>query len=261
MDRFRRFPWTKAFWFNIQSEGKGSPKQGIPYRQYPSSEQKQWKAKVKVKGTDPTWSQILFFPETPTLPRNTMMFQHRIFLERTTLENFCFGGQVLWGKEGNLSWWDSVHLPPECWLVSWNFTPSQLSAVSIRKTSENILWWDLIWSKGQNPSTEPSKHGTGSAVFYKQTHKCPSPSKGSCCESDRLSDSLLSHLGCQFSSFKKGKLHKRLHFHLPCGGVWNTWWVGSHEQNKFIKIPSKAALLMKLARCNMAKMPALCGWM
>ena len=32
------------------------------YGQYPSSEQKQWEAKVKLKATDPIWSQ--FFPVT-----------------------------------------------------------------------------------------------------------------------------------------------------------------------------------------------------
>ena len=34
------------------------------YRQYPFSEQKQREAKAKVKETDPTRSQILFFPVT-----------------------------------------------------------------------------------------------------------------------------------------------------------------------------------------------------
>ena len=34
------------------------------YRQYPFSEQKQWKAKVKVKETDPTYSPIWLFPVT-----------------------------------------------------------------------------------------------------------------------------------------------------------------------------------------------------
>ena len=34
------------------------------YRQYPFSEQKQREAKVKVKETDPTWSQIWLFPVT-----------------------------------------------------------------------------------------------------------------------------------------------------------------------------------------------------
>ena len=42
----------------IQAEGQGSPTQAIMYRQYPFSEQKQRKAKVKVKETDPTCSQI-----------------------------------------------------------------------------------------------------------------------------------------------------------------------------------------------------------
>ena len=32
------------------------------YRQYPFSEQKQLDAKFKIKETDPTCSQILFFP-------------------------------------------------------------------------------------------------------------------------------------------------------------------------------------------------------
>ena len=36
----------------------------IMYRQYPFSEQKQWEAKVKVKETDPTCSQIWLFPVT-----------------------------------------------------------------------------------------------------------------------------------------------------------------------------------------------------
>ena len=31
------------------------------------SEQKQWQVKVKVKETDPTWSQILFFPITEAM--------------------------------------------------------------------------------------------------------------------------------------------------------------------------------------------------
>ena len=34
------------------------------YGQYPFSEQKQWEAKAKLKETDPTWSQVLFFPVT-----------------------------------------------------------------------------------------------------------------------------------------------------------------------------------------------------
>ena len=33
---------TKAFWFNIQVEGQGSPRQAIMYKQYLFSEQKQW---------------------------------------------------------------------------------------------------------------------------------------------------------------------------------------------------------------------------
>ena len=37
------------------------------YGQYPFSEQKQWQVKVKVKETDPTWSQILFFPVTEAM--------------------------------------------------------------------------------------------------------------------------------------------------------------------------------------------------
>ena len=37
------------------------------YRQYPFSEQKQQKAKVKVKETDPTCSQIWLFPVTLSL--------------------------------------------------------------------------------------------------------------------------------------------------------------------------------------------------
>lgn len=32
--------------------------------QYSISEQKQWETKVKVKQTDSTWGQILFFPVT-----------------------------------------------------------------------------------------------------------------------------------------------------------------------------------------------------
>ena len=32
------------------------------YVQYPFGEQKHWEAKVKVKETDPKWSQVLFFP-------------------------------------------------------------------------------------------------------------------------------------------------------------------------------------------------------
>ena len=61
-------PRTKALWFNIQAEGRGSPtptpRQAIMYTQYPFSEQKQQEAKVKVKETDPTWSQIWLFPVT-----------------------------------------------------------------------------------------------------------------------------------------------------------------------------------------------------
>ena len=37
------------------------------YGQYPFSEEKQWQVKVKVKETDPTWSQILFFPVTEAM--------------------------------------------------------------------------------------------------------------------------------------------------------------------------------------------------
>ena len=32
------------------------------YGQYPFSEQKQWEEKAKLKETDQTWSQVLFFP-------------------------------------------------------------------------------------------------------------------------------------------------------------------------------------------------------
>ena len=56
------FRWTKALWFNIQAEGQGSQRQAIKYREYPFSEQKQQKAKVKVKETDPTCSQIWLLP-------------------------------------------------------------------------------------------------------------------------------------------------------------------------------------------------------
>ena len=38
------------------------------YRQYPFSEQKQQEAKVKVKETDPTCSQILLSPVVLTAP-------------------------------------------------------------------------------------------------------------------------------------------------------------------------------------------------
>ena len=64
MDRVQLFPWTKALWFNVQAEGQGSPRQAIRYRQYPFSEQKQQEAKIKVKGTGPTWSQNWLFPVT-----------------------------------------------------------------------------------------------------------------------------------------------------------------------------------------------------
>ena len=57
-------PRTKALWFNIQAEGQGSPRQAIMYRQYPFSERKLRKAKVKVKETDPTCSLIWLFPVT-----------------------------------------------------------------------------------------------------------------------------------------------------------------------------------------------------
>ena len=35
MDRVWIFPWIKAPWFNIQVEGRGSPKQAILFKQYP----------------------------------------------------------------------------------------------------------------------------------------------------------------------------------------------------------------------------------
>ena len=60
-------PWTNALWFNIQAEGQGSPRQAFMYRQYPFSEQKQQKATVKVKETDPTCSRIWLFPVTQLL--------------------------------------------------------------------------------------------------------------------------------------------------------------------------------------------------
>ena len=59
MNRVRMFPWTKVLWFSIQAEGQSTQRQAILYRQYPFSEQKQGEAKIKVKETDPTWSQIL----------------------------------------------------------------------------------------------------------------------------------------------------------------------------------------------------------
>ena len=71
MDRFRMFPWTKALWFNIQAERQGSPRQAIMYRQYPFSEQKQQKAKVKVKETDLTYSQIWLFSVTVSYENGT----------------------------------------------------------------------------------------------------------------------------------------------------------------------------------------------
>ena len=43
------------------------------YRQYPFSEQKQWKAKVKVKETGPTCSQIWLFPAATTVPTHTIV--------------------------------------------------------------------------------------------------------------------------------------------------------------------------------------------
>ena len=58
------FPWTKALSFNTQAEGQGSQRQAITYKQYPFSEQEQQEAKVKVKETDPTCSQIWTFPVT-----------------------------------------------------------------------------------------------------------------------------------------------------------------------------------------------------
>ena len=58
------FPSTKALWFNIQAEGQCSLRQATVYRQYPFIEQKQREAKVKVKETDPTCSQIWLFPVT-----------------------------------------------------------------------------------------------------------------------------------------------------------------------------------------------------
>ena len=52
------------------------------YRQYPFSEQKQWKAKVKVKETDPTCGQIWLFPVTELtsteFPAPTKEFTHVI---------------------------------------------------------------------------------------------------------------------------------------------------------------------------------------
>ena len=70
----RMFPWTKAFWFNIQEEGQGSPRQAITYRQYPFSEQKQREAKVKE--IDPTCSQIWLFPVIIMLTFESSIFFH-----------------------------------------------------------------------------------------------------------------------------------------------------------------------------------------
>ena len=101
VDRVRMSPWTKALWFNIQPEGQGSPRQAITYRQYPFSEEKQRKTKVKVKETDPTCSQIWLFPVTygdlacpvwsspnlvisPPSPRGGVIKQmlHNIFIQK-----------------------------------------------------------------------------------------------------------------------------------------------------------------------------------
>ena len=58
----------RHFGLTFQAEVQGSLRQAIMYRQCPCSEQKQWVEKVKVKETDSTYSQILFFPVTVSQP-------------------------------------------------------------------------------------------------------------------------------------------------------------------------------------------------
>ena len=58
----------RHFGLTFQAEVQGSLRQAIMYRQCPCSEQKQWVEKVKVKETDPTRSQVLFFPVTVSQP-------------------------------------------------------------------------------------------------------------------------------------------------------------------------------------------------
>ena len=56
------------------------------YRQYPFSEQKQQEAKVKVKETDTTYSQIWLFPVTNCCNMKKCE-------ENITVKNYTGGGQ------------------------------------------------------------------------------------------------------------------------------------------------------------------------
>ena len=52
----------RHFGLTFRQWGQGSRRQAIIYQQYPFSEQKQQEAKVKVKETDPRWTQDWLFP-------------------------------------------------------------------------------------------------------------------------------------------------------------------------------------------------------
>ena len=62
------------------------------YRQYPFSEQKQWETEVKVKETDPTCSQVFFFPVTAS--RSTRMKSVFLYWAESDLPFSFF--QILW---------------------------------------------------------------------------------------------------------------------------------------------------------------------
>ena len=124
-------PWTKALWFNIQAEGQGSPRQVIMYRQYPFSEQKQQEAKVKVKETDPTHSQIWVFPVTLLLFFSGFMAIFFLFLGCGICSYIFLLEKVTKGGSGNLL----ITLSLE-----WMFTDPQHFSTKIKpKTDQNQL--------------------------------------------------------------------------------------------------------------------------
>ena len=60
------------------------------YRQHPFSEQKQQKAKVNVKETDPTCSQIWLFPAILTYTLNVYVYIYIIHMHIHTLNVYVY---------------------------------------------------------------------------------------------------------------------------------------------------------------------------
>lgn len=163
------------------------------------------------------------------------------------LGNVCFGGKVLWGKKSKQSWrkWSTPSPLPHLRVLI-------LTVRTLRNESSSLSLLRIpMWSQ-VNTALALS--------FYINTLvNVPHLQKGHIANSTQTFQLTSKPCGCQLSSLERRKHHKRIHFHLLCGGGWNRWWVGSYEQNKFIKIPNKAAPQTKLGGLNVAKSPALCG--